>query len=132
MQAIKEKNYDLYLDCIQPARKETKMADELLRYHWDLHQERLHGEYVHALVVPDATEITVVKGYNDKGGLDSYFLSPDEQQKIASRYSETVEHASVQTYAYDRDGKQLGSPNRRTLIRTNHGRWYILEYEQRF
>ena len=131
-QAIKEKNFDLYRECIQEERRQNPIQESLLLYHWDLHQERFHGEYVHANVVPEETKITVVKGYSDESGLDSYFLSSDEQQKIASRYGEKIEYASVQTVAFDKDGKQLGSPVRRNLIRKNGGRWYVRDYELRF
>ena len=131
-QAIKEKNYDLYTDCIQPERRQNPTQESLMLYYWDLHQERFHGEYVHAEVVPDATKITVVKGYSDESGLDAYFLSKEDQQAIAERYGEKVEYASVQTVAYDSNGKQLGSPVRRNLIRTNGGRWYVRDYEIRF
>ena len=61
-QAIKEKNYDLYVDCIQPERRRNPIQESQLLYYWDLHQERFHGEYIHAQVQPDATKITVVKG----------------------------------------------------------------------
>lgn len=131
-QAIKEKNYELYRECIQEERRHNPVQESLLLYHWDLHQERFHGEYVHANVVPEETKITVIKGYSDESGLDSYFLSNEEQQEIASRYGEKIEYASVQTVAFDRDGKQLGSPVKRNLIRKNGGRWYVREYEQRF
>ncbi len=131
-QAIKEKNYDLYRACIQPERQGNPIQESLLLYFWDLHQERFHGEYVHAEVRPDETKITVVQGYNDSTGLDSFFLSAEEQKTIAERYGDKVEYASVQTVAYDANGKQLGSPNRRNLIRTNGGRWYVRDYEQRF
>ena len=131
-QAIKEKNYDLYVDCIQPERRQNPIQESQLLYYWDLHQERFHGEYVHAVVQPDATKITVVKGYSDESGLESFFLSQEEQQAIAARYGEKVEYASVQTVAFDKNGKQLGSPVKRNLIRTNNGRWYIRDYEIRF
>ena len=131
-QAIKEKNYDLYVDCIQPERRQNPIQESQLLYYWDLHQERFHGEYVHANVVKDATKITVVKGYDDNNGLDAYFLSKEEQSKIAERYGEKVEYASVQTVSFDKNGKQLGSPVRRNLIRTNGGRWYVRDYEIRF
>ncbi len=131
-QAIKEKNYDLYLECIQEERRQTPIQESLLLYYWDLHQERFHGEYVHANVIPDQTKITVVKGYSDDSGMDAYFLSKEEQEKIAARYGEKIEYASVQTVAFDRDGKQLGSPVRRNLIRKNGGRWYVRDYEIRF
>ncbi len=131
-QAIKEKNYELYVDCIQPERRMNPIQKDLLLYFWDLHQERFHGEYVHAEVQPDATKITVIKGYSDESGLDSFFLSAEEQQNIAARYGEKVEYASVQTVAFDKNGKQLGSPVRRNLIRTNGGRWYVRDFEIRF
>ncbi len=131
-QAIKEKNYELYADCIQPERRKNPIQQDLMLYFWDLHQERFHGEYVHAEVQPDATKITVVKGYSDESGLESFFLSAEEQQSIAARYGEKVEYASVQTVAFDSHGKQLGSPVRRNLIRTNGGRWYVRDYEIRF
>ena len=131
-QAIKEKNYDLYVDCIQPERRKNPTQESLLLYYWDLHQERFHGEYVHAKVQPEATKITVVKGYSDDSGLESFFLSKEEQQNIAARYGEKVEYASVQTVAFDKSGKQLGSPVKRNLIRTNNGRWYVRDYEIRF
>ena len=131
-QAIKEKNYELYVDCIQPERRKNPTQESLLLYYWDLHQERFHGEYVHAEVQPDATKITVVKGYSDESGLESFFLSAEEQQAIAARYGEKVEYASVQTVAFDKNGKQLGSPVKRNLIRTNGGRWYVRDYEIRF
>ncbi|MBQ9036252.1 MAG: hypothetical protein IJ115_02160, partial [Erysipelotrichaceae bacterium] len=70
--------------------------------------------------------------YSDNTGLESYFLSSEEQKKISDRYGEKVEYASVQTIAFDKNGKQLGSPVRRNLIRTNGGRWYIRDYEIRF
>ena len=131
-QAIKEKNYDLYCDCIQPERRQNPIQESQLLYYWDLHQERFHGEYVHAEVKPEATKITVVKGYDDSNGLDSYFLSAEDQKQIAERYGDKVEYASVQTVAFDAKGRQLGSPVRRNLIRTNGGRWYVRDYEIRF
>ncbi|MBR6332260.1 MAG: hypothetical protein IKR78_03905 [Dehalococcoidales bacterium] len=131
-QAIKEKNYELYKECIQEDRRQNPIQESLLLYYWDLHQERFHGEYVHANVVPDATKITVVKGYSDESGLDSYFLSAEERAKIASRYGDKIEYASVQTVAFDKNGKQLGSPVRRNMIRKNSGRWYVRDYEMRF
>ena len=131
-QAIKEKNYDLYVDCIQPERRQNPIQESLMWYYWDLHQERFHGEYVHAEVQPEATKITVVKGYSDETGLDSYFLSAEDQKSIAERYGDKVEYASVQTVSFDKNGKQLGSPVRRNLIRTNGGRWYVRDYEIRF
>ncbi len=132
MYAIKEKNYQLYTECIQPERRETPSQESLMLYYWDLHQERFHGEYVHADFDPNETKITVVKGYDDSKGLDSYFLSAEEQKKISEKYGTKTEYASVQSVAFDENGKQLGSPVRRNCIRTGSGRWYVRDYEIRF
>ena len=131
MYAIKEKNYDLYLDCIDPERKENPIQQDLITYHWDLHQERFHGEYVHAFVDADKTVTRVIQGYDDNS-IDSFFLDDDEQAKIKEAYGEKEEEALVQTHAIDKNGKQIGSPVKHTLRRVGSGRWYISSYEIRF
>ncbi len=131
MYAIKEKNYKLYLDCIDPSRKENPMQQSMLIYHWDLHQERFHNEYVHANILADKTVKRVIKGYDDQS-IDNFFLDDEEQNKIKQAYGEKEEEAIVQTAAFDKNGKQIGSPASRILKRTGSGRWYIETYESRF
>ena len=131
MTAIKEKNYPLYLDCIDPERSKdpTQLANIL--YHWDLHQERFHGEYVQGIVDPEKTVVKVVQGY-DENSIDTFFLDEDEQKKIKEAYGERIEEAVVQTTAIDKNGKQIGSPANHTLKRVGDGSWYISTYEVRF
>ena len=76
-------------------------------------------------------KIVVVKGYDDTNDLNSYFMTKEQQEKIASHYGDKVEYAYVTTVAYDIHGKQLGSPNKRTLQRTNNGRWYVRESDSK-
>jgi hypothetical protein len=131
MYAIKEKNYNLYLDCIDPDRRENPIQQSLVTYHWDLHQERFHGEYIHAFINPEKTVVKVLQGYDDNS-IDNFFLDEDEQAKIKEAYGEKEEEAVVQTYAIDMNGKQIGSPVNHTLRRVGSGRWYITSYENRF
>lgn len=131
MYAIKEKNFELYVDCIDPERRQSPIQMDLLNYHWDLHQERFHGEYIHANVNPEKTKISVSKGYDDKS-VDAFFLDEDELAKIKEAYGEKEEEAIVQTAAIDKNGKQLGSPANHILRRIGEGRWYISTYEVRF
>lgn len=131
MSAIKEKNFELYVDCIDPERRQSPIQMDLLNYHWDLHQERFHNEYIHANVNPEKTKITVAKGYDDKG-VDAFFLDEDELAEIKEAYGEKEEEAIVQTAAIDKHGKQLGSPANHVLRRVGEGRWYISTYEVRF
>ena len=62
--AIKEKNFELYQSCINPARWETPTGESLVRYHWDLHQARFQKQYVHAVF--DKAKIKVVKGHDSR------------------------------------------------------------------
>jgi hypothetical protein len=131
MYAIKEKNYDLFLECIDPFRRENPIQQSLVAYHWDLHQERFHGEYIHAFINSDKTVTKVLKGYDDNS-IDNFFLDAEEQAQIKEAYGEKEEEAVVQTYAIDKNGKQIGSPVNHTLRRVGSGRWYITSYESRF
>lgn len=130
MTAIKEKNYPLYLDCIDPERQQTEVAQDLMRYHWDLHQERFHKEYVHATFGP--AKITVVKGFDDGNELENFFLDDDEKEELKKAAGEKVEEAEVESKAIDPNGRQLGTPTMHKLIRRDGGRWYVEDYEPRF
>ena len=130
MTSIKEKNYPLYCACIDPERQKTRVAEDLLRYHWDLHQERFHGEYVHAVF--GKPKITVAKGFDDKNTKENFFLSASQKDMLRRRGGTKVENAIVESKAYDADGKQIGTPHPHKLVRRNGGRWYVDEYEPRF
>ncbi len=128
--SIKEKNYPLYRKCINPERYKTETAESLLRYHWDLHQQRLHGEYVHATF--SDTKITVAKGHDDKNDLENFFLDDSQRAQLTKMQGEKVEYATVQSQAFDANGKQIGVKHAHKLIRKGNGRWYVDSYEIRF
>ena len=128
--AIKEKNYALYTDCIDPQRRKGDIALDQLRYHWDLHQERLHGEYVHATF--GKAVITVRKGFDDSNDLENFFLDDEQRAALKKVSGEKVEEAVVESRAWDANGHQLGTPHPRRLIRRGGGRWYVEDYEPRF
>ncbi len=130
MHAIKEKNYELYQACIDPERQKTPVAEDLLRYHWDLHQERFHGEYIHAEF--DEAKITVVQGFDDSNDDENFFLDDDQRAVLAKTQGDKIEKATVQSRAFDKNGKQLGHPHPHTLVRRNNGRWYVDDYAARF
>ncbi|MBQ7249556.1 MAG: hypothetical protein IJS21_05975 [Deltaproteobacteria bacterium] len=130
MTAIKEKNYKLYIDCINPVRGDTDVASSLLRYHWDLHQARFRDEYVHAVF--DEPKITVLKGVDDNNDLEGYFLNPGQREQLNKMAGEREEMAVVMIRAFDENGKQRGSKNRHELRRKGNGRWYVNTYDVRF
>ena len=128
--AIKEKNYALYTDCIDPQRRRGDIALDQLRYHWDLHQERLHGEYVHATF--GKAVVTVRKGFDDANDLENFFLDDEQRATLKKVSGEKVEEAVVESRAWDANGHQLGSPHPHRLIRRDGGRWYVEDYGPRF
>ena len=130
MTAIREKNFSLYQNCIDPERQKTPAAEDLLRYHWDLHQERFHKEYVHATF--DKAKITVIAGFDEDNDDENFFLTEDQKDTLGKISGEKVEDALVESKALDERGKQVGSPNPHHLIRRGGGRWYVEDYEIRF
>ena len=128
--AIKEKNFELYAQCIHPDRQRSDTGKSLLRYHWDLHQERFQKEYVHALF--DEPEITVIKGFAGGDDLDDFFMSADQKSAVSKGSGEVEEMAIVMSRAYEESGKQRGSKNRHELRRKGTGRWYVNTYDVRF
>lgn len=131
MTAIKEKNFKLYLACIDPERQGGDYgADEVNNYHWDLHQGRFHGEYVHA-TFGEAT-IRVIKGFDEHNDLENYFLDEEEKEALRKAAGDLVEEAVVESRAIDANGKQLGTPHPHRLRRVNGGRWYVEDYAPRF
>ncbi|MBQ7584775.1 MAG: hypothetical protein IJU40_00810 [Desulfovibrionaceae bacterium] len=128
--AIKEKNFQLYKDCIYPDRSASQQGSSLLRYHWDLHQARFRDEYVY--VVFDEPKITVLKGYDDTNDLENFFLDEKQQATLHQINGEREEMAIVMSRAFDQNGKQRGSKNSHELRRKGNGRWYVNTYDIRF
>lgn len=130
MTAIKEKNFDLYLDCINPDRKAGPKAPDLVRYHWDLHQERFRKEYVHATF--DKAEIKVIKGFDNTDEAENFFLDDEQRAILNKTQGEVVKQATVNSRAFNENGKQIGSPHPHVLIKKGNGRWYVEDYAARF
>jgi hypothetical protein len=129
--AIKEKNYPLYLDCIDPDRRKTPTALSRIAYHWDLHQQRFANLYCH--VVVGEAQVTVLRGFsNADEDLESVFLTDEERKKIQEHSEPLLEHAELKTQAFDERGRQYGSRKPRFFRRLERGRWYITNYDQPF
>ena len=126
--AIKEKNFELYVECIDPERRKTPTAMSLLRYHWDLHQHRFREFYVAVTVEEERTEITVLRGFDEKADDEGFFLDEAEKDKIRERSDPLVEEAVVWTKAWNERGLQYGSEKPHYLRRYEKKRWYINAY----
>jgi len=130
--AIKEKNFELYQSCINPARWETPTGESLVRYHWDLHQARFQKQYVHAVF--DKAKIKVVKGHDSRDADENFFLTDSDRSKLIKMSGEMEERAIVTSRAFDENGKQVGGKHPHELIRKggDAGRWYVEDYAARF
>lgn len=128
--AIKEKNYTLYLECIDPDRRKTPKALDRIMYFWELHQKRFAEWYVH--IELDEAKIDVLKGFDQSDDLESVFLTDDQKSKIKEISGALLEEALVTSRAYDERGKQYGSPKPHYLRRVDKKRWTINNYPQPF
>lgn len=129
--AIKEKNYPLFLECIEPGYRQTPIARSLCLYHWDWHQHRFATMYCHVKVAP--AKVRVVKGVDEgEDNIENKFLNPEQVAELKRRSGKTVREAELSSQAFDERGKQYGSPKPRYFRKTDDGRWYILNYAQPF
>lgn len=128
--AIKEKNYKLYLDCIDPRRTKTPKGRGLCMYHWEWHQHRFATFYCHITVNP--AKIVVLEGYDDSDATEIIFLTKEDREKIKKFTGPLVEQAHLTTAAYDERGRQYGSPKPHYFRRVEKKRWYITNYAQPF
>lgn len=129
--AIKEKNYPLFLECINPDRRKTPTALSRIGYHWDLHQERFATFYCHVTI--GKAKVSVLKGFDaSAGGVEDFFLDEKDKAKIKKHAGKLVEAAELFSTAWDENGKQYGSPKPRFFRRTDKKRWYIENYPQPF
>jgi hypothetical protein len=129
--AIKEKNYPLYLDCIDPRWRQTPKALDRCMYHWEWHQQRFATLYCD-IEVGKATE-RVISGFDASATSDKgYFLTKAQREELMKRSGPLVKSASLTTRAFDERGRQYGSPKPRFFKKVADGRWYISNYPQPF
>ncbi len=128
--AIKEKNFKLYLNCIDPEAGRKDIDGEQTTFFWDLHQRRFHGQYVH--VTFGKARIKVLKGFDEKDDFDNYFLDDKDRAQIRKASGSKLEEAIVETRAWDANGKVVGSPKPHRLRRQDGGRWFVYDVGFRF
>lgn len=125
--AIKEKNYKLFLECLDPDLQKTPLAMEKLRQLWRVNQQGFAEDYVHVEVVEQG-EVQVLEGERfDPDSPEAMFLDEDDRKAILARADELVEAIHVTIRRYDEKGKQVGSPRDVILRRYKGGRWYVRE-----
>ncbi len=123
--AVKEKNFPLFIKCIDPLRRVTPLAEERLRGFWDVNQQQFALNYVHVEPIRVSAPI-VLKGERlGKEDLDTFFLDDDDKKKIQDRSDDLVEEIYVTYRRFDEKGKQVGTPPNIVLRRYKGGRWFV-------
>jgi len=118
--ALKEKNWDLHLACIDPQQHEHGPQLDHFRYTWEIQQKGIERLHAHAAPA-EVGEIVVTRGFVDQG-LESFF--GDEGAKPPNP-SEKEERVRVTVRLFDEHGQQTVRQRYVTLIRRGGGRWYI-------
>lgn len=120
--AIKEKNFPLYLECIDPEKKTGEAAMSRLNYLWDDMQAKFAKEWVHGDVY-QVGEIEVLQGGVVEGSLEDYFADEDTRRKAA--VLPLIEEVEVKVRMLTERGQVDGSPKPIWLRRTEGKRWYV-------
>lgn len=77
--AIKEKNYKLYLQCIDPRRQMTPLGSHRIMYHWEKHQWRFAKFYEHVTV--DEAKTEVISGFDSDDNIEGFFLTTRKSRR---------------------------------------------------
>lgn len=117
--AIKEKNWDLHLECLDPSLRLHEAQLQGLRYTWELQQKGLESFHCHAEPTHQGP-VRVTKGFVDDN-LEDFFGDGVAREPATEKEERTV----VTVQLFGERGVQTVRPRYLTLIRRNEGRWYI-------
>ncbi|MEM6552627.1 MAG: hypothetical protein AAF750_10940 [Planctomycetota bacterium] len=127
--ALKERNYDLYFDCIDPLERRTPIQTEWLERKYDIFQRRLSEDYVH-IAVYKADPVRVIQGGEDADdeALLAEFLDASDVAREAKHALPRVEEQVLWLHLYDETGKVREAPKGVTVRRqadVANNRWFI-------
>ena len=126
--AVKEKNYPLYCQAIDPSHQETTIQKALMLYYWDIFQEDLDQEYVHAQIFK-VGQPAVIQGQVVEHSVEEMFLDEDFKNKMAKHALPLIEEVTLWVRRYDENGRMFAGPRPVTLRRSaeheNKKRWYV-------
>jgi hypothetical protein len=125
--AVKEKNYALYLDCLDPALQKSPLALENLRFMWRVNQESFAENFVHVEAFKEGKPQVIEGEKFDSDSPEAMFLDEEDRKAILARADDLVELIHVTIRRFDEKGKQVGSPRDLILRRYKGGRWYVRE-----
>ncbi len=127
--ALKERNYELYLDCIDPAEQQTLTQKEWLERKYDIFQRRLSNDYVHVEVYK-ADPVKIIQGGEsaEDENLLAEFLDEKTIETEKKHRLPRVEEQRLWLHLYDETGKVREAPKALTLRRqadVKGNRWFV-------
>jgi hypothetical protein len=130
VQAAQNRNYELYLDCIDPDLQVTGIQKSYMKFYFDLLVENVFENYV-AIDVKTQDEIVLLQGKDEKANVEDLFLDDDLKDKLDETALPKIEQIKIWVQRYSERGTGVGSPAPITLRRyesakgTVPERWYI-------
>jgi hypothetical protein len=122
---VKEKNYELFKECIWPEYREVPSQLALLRYHWEILQEQFAKSYVYVEVFEVGPFVTVQGGTSGSAEED-FFTDEETKAEQAKHALPLVEECLIRIRVYDEVGRNCGGlPKPILLSRREKGRWYV-------
>ncbi len=118
--ALKEKNWDLHLECIEPSLRSHPGQIQSLKYNWDVQQKGLENYHCHAMPT-HVSEIKTTQG-NVNQDLEDFFGDGVNRSPARAMNERVV----VSVALFTEQGIQSVRPRYVTLERKNQGRWYIV------
>jgi len=122
--AIKEKNFDLYLECIDPEKKEGSQAITRLKYLWDSQQNLFATEYVHVEIY-QVDDPTILSGGVIQSNVEEFFIEEDEIKELQKSAEPLIEEVRVSVRVYNKLGKVIQRPEPVWLRRIEKKQWYV-------
>lgn len=127
--AIKEKNFDLYKQCIHPEEQQTAVQQEWIARKWDMFQRRFTKDMVEVLI-GKIDEIDVIQGGAEKEDEDilAEFLPDEEVKEVTDDGLPRSELVTLWLKLYDETGRMRESQKPLTLKRDEkigEFRWFV-------
>ncbi len=127
--AIKQKNFELFKECIHPDEQLTAVQKNWIERKWDIFQRRFKNDIVH-VAIGEKEEIETVQGggTNEDVDLLADILDEEEVKDITDDGKSRIEDIVLWLKVYDETGRIQESLKAVTLRREedlNNNRWYV-------
>jgi len=130
VQSTQNRNYDLYLDCIDPDLQETGIQKYYMKYYFDIFVENVFQNYV-TVQISKEDEIVLLQGGTSEDSIEDLFLDDDLKDKLEETSLSKIEQVKVWVQRFDERGRAVGGVAPVTLRRyaaekgAKPNRWYI-------